>query len=923
MISAKLFLKILAKYEVLSSEDVAKLKRQLAETPKEIPAESLAKRLVKKGYLTPEMATRLLKKTQSAQRQLDERAAAEAAAGKKPAVEPAVSDDEDDDEELGLAVDPVDAEEDDDTVVEEWESAPATVEPTPVIEAKPARKAKPAAPKPTPTPQPTPKPTPAPPVAAPAPPAPVVEPVAIVEGDIIEGDIIEGDVVEGDVIEGDIVEGNVVTGAPAAGTRLGGRIDTHAEEGARLAPKRRTGIGGLLDMLRPKRDRGRKENPWDSTLILVGGGGLLLLLAGGGFLTWQLMRQGGDQMAVEAEKLYRAGAYTKAIDQYQKFLDSYPAHDGVGLAKVRQGFAQLRQAVELTTDDVKSLEVAHEVIERISTETAFGTEKGELNEPLRKIAERLAEQARNKTDQALVDKARDAVKLIEKHIPSTQRPKAVLDNINASLQITEREIARDDELAKAIVAMDETIAKGEPVRAYDVRRVLLKDYPDLLDNANLFGAVLRVSAAQRGAVRRVDEAKPSDVPEAAVMDKAAVAIAQRRQQGEVPGAAGHVIHAMAGGTAYGLDAATGRVLWRRFVGHGENGVSLRAAPLPISAKPGSDVLLVDARNHAVLRVKAADGSVQWRQAIGEPFDGQPVLEGESRALLATSSGRVVTIDLESGDSPGFVQLPQKLVTSPVMDASTGRIFQVADHSNLYVLSRDGTCEHVRYLAHEPGTVTAPPVVFSRLLIVAENRGYRNSVLRVFWLEPVKNPAPPAVEDGKTPESDAGDPEVLAELQQIPIEGHVDTAPLISDTRMLVTTDSGRVLAFRLSGTNVEQPLEQIAQLKTRDESNLVRFPLLVRDQFWVADKGLSKYELQSSLGNFRPDWATLPGSVFLQPLGSIGDTIFFVRRRLNLPGVQVGAIGMKTPDVIWETNLAAPLVGEPRVGASGDVELVT
>jgi hypothetical protein len=138
------------------------------------------------------------------------------------------------------------------------------------------------------------------------------------------------------------------------------------------------------------------------------------------------------------------------------------------------------------------------------------------------------------------------------------------------------------------------------------------------------------------------------------------------------------------------------------------------------------------------------------------------------------------------------------------------------------------------------------------------------------------------------------------------------------------TDSGRVVAYRVSGTNAGQPLEPVAQLPASDTPNLVRFPLLIRNQFWVADNALTRYELQASLGNFRTEWTEFPDSVFLQPLTSLGRSLFFVRRRRNLPGVQVAAIAMNRPTPFWETNLAAPPVGQPWVTPSGRaVGLVT
>jgi hypothetical protein len=243
--------------------------------------------------------------------------------------------------------------------------------------------------------------------------------------------------------------------------------------------------------------------------------------------------------------------------------------------------------------------------------------------------------------------------------------------------------------------------------------------------------------------------------------------------------------------------------------------------------------------------------------------------------------------------------------APTVDAKRSKIYQIAEHSNLYVLAADGTCEQVVYLAHEPGSITAAPVILSRLLVVAENRGVDNAVLRLFSLDAEeKQPA-------------------FTPVQEIELPGHVDASPLVAGAQLLVTTDQGWVTAFRLSGTDTKKPLEKVAQIQAGNERDLVRFPLLVRDAFWLAGNSLTKYEIQSSLGNFRTEWTACKDSLFRQPVTAVGETLFLARRRLNLPGMFVSAMAMDKPDVFWETTLAAPLVSEPVVQPSGRIEAVT
>ena len=54
-------------------------------------------------------------------------------------------------------------------------------------------------------------------------------------------------------------------------------------------------------------------------------------------------------------------------------------------------------------------------------------------------------------------------------------------------------------------------------------------------------------------------------------------------------------------------------------------------------------------------------------------------------LLLTKDQRLLLIDLATGDSPRYFQLPQAVRLPPVVDAAHGLIFLAAEHSNLIVL----------------------------------------------------------------------------------------------------------------------------------------------------------------------------------------------------------------------------------------------
>lgn len=711
---------------------------------------------------------------------------------------------------------------------------------------------------------------------------------------------VAGDAVTDEVLAGQVVAGEVVEDAEAVPDAAGESNYADATAGASLAPRRRK---GLLGKILPARSRRRKANVWDSSLLLTGGGALAILVILAFVFIWIFWGASGEAMIEAADSSYKEGSYQIAISQYDEFLKKFPDHQQSGHARVRRGLAMMRNATEGTNDYAKSLTIAVEVLGQISSEDAFGEARDELRSLLPTISEGLAKQAHEKTSAEYVEKTRQSLALVEKYISKSNRPATLLDDVNALLAMTEIRIARDGELAKAAAEMKQTVADGKTARAYEIRRGLLQRYPELLDNEDLRNAVLAVAAAEKAAVKFVAEVKKAQIEPAAADGAPAVSLALRTVTNSVPDAKGNVVFASAAGAAYALDAVDGRVLWRRETGFSP---TAQIPPMQISAQPGSDALVADAKAQSLLRLEAATGKLRWQQTVGEPFDARPVID-ERRVLVAARSGRLVVVDLESGDSPGYMQLPQALTTPPAVDAKRSRIYQAAEHSNLYVLAAaDGKCEEVVYLGHEPGEIAAAPVIIGQYLVIAQNRGANSVVLRVLSLEPKdKTPAPFL-------------------LHEVELEGRVDTPPVVSGMRMLVTTDQGRVYALRISSSNAAQPLEKIGQLQTSEAANLVRYSLLEGEQFWVADDHLTKYEIQASLGTLKTRWNACKDSVFLQPPTAAGNSIFCVRRRAGLPGVIVSAISMNEPNTFWETHLAAGPAAPPVVVDGGKkVEIVT
>ena len=642
----------------------------------------------------------------------------------------------------------------------------------------------------------------------------------------------------------------------------------------------------------------QERDIWASPLLLIGGGGLVLLIFLVIGLYWALHRGSSDQAFTAAEQDYKAGSYTQAIAKFDAFLENFPDDDHASKVRVDRGMAQMRQAVDGARNWSNALDAAKKIIGEISSEKDFKEARSELAALLPAIAKGLADQAREKLDSSLVEKAHETEKLVTKYVSKELMPTQKMADVSASLALTEHMLGRDAALAQTLKDVEQAIAAGDPQAAYAKRKQLLKTYHDLESNERLQQAVQSLSGAVREQVKYVAESKPAAGADAASPVEAQVVLANRKG-GEAPALAGQTAYALAGGAAYALAADNGAVLWRRFVGF-----DCDFPPLPVALDPASDVLLVDAKRQELLRVAGKSGELRWRSPIGEPFDAHPVIS-RGQVWLATRSGRLAIFDLETGASAGYLQIPQSLRVGPAFDSRGQMLYQLGENANLYAIApQTNECREVFYLGHEPESIRVPPLAVNPYLFIVENNSVTDSVLHVL------------IADGQG-----------LNLRQpsasIPMSGHVLSPPVVVGRTLVVATDRGAIYSFEINAPEPGPPLTKVAEQPPDDGAPLVRYPLLKDSQLWVAGRGVSKFDIQSARGRLEPKWMQDEADVFVGPPTVHGDVVIHSRRKKNLPEILVSAIRGGDGSRIWEAQLAAPPAGEPMTGqAEGAMTVV-
>ncbi|MCS7238115.1 MAG: PQQ-binding-like beta-propeller repeat protein [Thermoguttaceae bacterium] len=649
--------------------------------------------------------------------------------------------------------------------------------------------------------------------------------------------------------------------------------------------------------------RRRRRNVWESPLFLIGGGALILLVITMLFLLWAVRRQSADQLFALAEEDYRSGSYTQAIAKFTEFLDKFPQHPRAGIARVHRGLALMRQAVEGSTDWVATLSVTKQVLEEISAEETFKEEaRGELIALLPRIAQELAKRALQKLDPDLVEKSQEALGLVSQYVAPSDRPAALISDIEAMLAIAQHRLTAGDRLRQTLEEIDQAIANRDCTSAHQLRRQLLRDYPQLAQDPSVEEAGRRIVALERELVSVLPaegKVSASDWPAAA--EHLLLACRSETKSASVP--AGQVVCALCQGVAFGLDAQSGKVLWRRVVGEHLTANRLPAVPIPLEEAGRSDFLLVDVLHQALLRLDGATGQLRWRAELDEAPAAQPTV-ALGGIWLVFQSGKLVEIDPSTGQVVRGIHFPQALRVPPALDDQGRFLFQPGEHSTLFVLRRsDGSCIQTVYIGHDPGAVLFPAVTLGSYVLLPVNSGVKQTDIHIFHIK-----------------GDQAEP--LQPVRTLRLPARLALPPLVSGNRIFVASQEGPAWVYELAAAQSDDPLQEIvrgdlgsAEREVGPAEKIVfsRFGLFETAQVWIADYQLTCYDVLPLKGALQPKAIRNEASVAIQPLVAMGQSLFHFRKVWGLPDLVVSAFRVDDAQLLWETRLSVPLAAEPFI----------
>lgn len=719
----------------------------------------------------------------------------------------------------------------------------------------------------------------------------VVEAEAVEDLDLADG-VFEAEAVAEEADE--IVEVEAIEDAePVYAEAVAEDDSAGGTAGGSASRSQATKVPKKVNLTKKKRDE--TKSVWDSFKIYGVAGIVILLTLFGALLYFVLNKGNADDFIAKANTTYDQQNYMGAEKEFASFLESFgDANPHSSVARTRLTMSKLYQ-ISQYTDPVKAVDAAEQMLPTIENEEGLDEERNNLAALLVTIAGNIAKEA------AAVPETTEKQRLLgelDRQIRMTENPMYVTASARQSLSSqllgiaesrarVQRDIDRNLRLDESVAAMEKALAGKETKEAYDIRMTLLREFPELRTNPRIVELVQSASGIQQTLVKtatRLPSVETTDLASDAVKN----VVLTNRTDGQAPGLSDEIIYVRAHGSILAFSAADGKMLWRRYVGYGQS-----HEPVSIDEGGRAGVLLSDADELEIKRSDSTTGRVLWRAAIGEPFS-QPV-SNRDEIYLSTDSGRVISIDAETGDARWATEIPQPLEQSPGVNDRPGRLYLPGNHSNLYVLDkRNGKCVESYYLGHASGTVAVPPIALqgseSGHVFVFENAGADYALMHVLKVD------------------QAGEKLTVAQ-PPFRLVGNVTVPPtIVLGRRLIVLTDRAQIAVYDIEQTaataeQVSLVAEQVASYDAPTNAQIA----VGKNQVWVTGTRIGRYELQVSTGRVAREWVINEGDSFIGRPQVIEDTLFHARVLRGTSGVRVTAADPKTGKPYWQTDVGVPV----------------
>jgi outer membrane protein assembly factor BamB len=674
------------------------------------------------------------------------------------------------------------------------------------------------------------------------------------------------------------------------------RRAAQAVQQAAVAARPQTLLGRMRGLLVGLEQRPGQERILTSPLVLGLVAAFIVFVVVGISLRSVIGKKSAKYQFDRAVQSHDDGDYRNAIVQFDEFLQSNPEDLRSSKARVLRHLSTVEQYVRSGIPSWNNaLLAAQAMYNQARTEKAFDDESTELGELVLKtaagLAERVPTEATPDAMQKTFEQAEQAVALHSSILGKAAEALGNRARVPEKMDLARLAVHKATARTTALAAMDAALKGHSAGGVYGARDRLVTEYPAFLADRAVADRLKSANDLIKGAVKFNPSRRPAETAPNPEPLGPPTSLVIRLNPGQAPKTAdGPLVYALAEGLAYALDGGTGAPLWHVPVG--------LSSPFPPLAIPGVDasVLVFDARHNELARLESRTGKLRWRQAIAEPIVAPPLVLG-NQAIQAVPSGKLLFIDLNSGELTGALELGRPLGQTPASEDTGQFLYVMADDANLFIVKRDPTgCAAVEYTGHAPGSLLCPPARLSKYLIVAENTTLADSRWTVFEL----------TDEGAK----------VRPVQKVEMPGWTWSTPSAQGSVIWAVGDRGGILAFAMGEEKV--PLQPIARTAPDNRASGPAFARARTErELWIASGRPGRYDLNFERGMLASVWSLTGAGPALAPLQTADKLVVFTQQRDGAPGVELWGVEPTDGSVKWRTVLGAPWSLVPAPTADG------
>ena len=647
----------------------------------------------------------------------------------------------------------------------------------------------------------------------------------------------------------------------------------------------------FMNILQAKDQRPGEEKIVSSPLVLALVVAFALLIAAGIGLYSVISRTTAERQFNTAMDDYNGKSYRDALKGFDQFLSSNPHEARAGKARVKRAMASVYQYME-PPNFTAALEAARDAYKKVANEGDFADDRLNLADLVLKTAIGLADRAKQAADRTMLNEVYGATNLHD--LVTGEAALALRTKSLFPVRFAEATAAvvKAETRTKYLADIDGALKAGSATDVYNLRDALVALYPDFAADKDLVAKLMSANDLVKKAVTfnatgRAAETKPH--PDGLGPP---ISVVLRSDPNAVAGKAGPIVYAVAQGFVYALDGTNGVPLW-----HVPIGLTMPFAPMPLSGQQPS-CLIYDSRHGELCRLDGRTGKLMWRQSTDETIADPPLVVGNQVAQV-TPSGKLLSIDLTTGDLKGTLNLGRPASRAPAADEAKQFLYIAADRDVIYTIARDPlSCVGVEYLGQPAGSIPCAPAQVGPYLIVAEN----DTLL-----------------DGKWTVYAIGvDGAPLKKMQTIPIHGWTWSPPVAQDKSVWSVTDRGSLTVFDV-GAGDKSPLVQVATTPPDAAPNGPSFARSPKSgQLWLSSHRVGRFDYLADNSTIVPAWVNERGGTALAPIQVAGKLGVLTQRYVDKPGVAVSGMNFDDKKVVWQTVLGTSWPLEPITQPGGE-----